>query len=408
MTDEKKAADHQIKLSGLDDLFKEAEASVDKYAPEKDSAEPIPAGEPEAGSDAKDAWDLEQMDLEAIEVVNGPATKTNPPESDAASSESKMKSDESSGAESDVDRASTAQDAEAEERADEDVQESAPEPEGPTAEEALMQAMLREKNRMTLAISRLEHEKKDLKQERERYKESLVRVSANFENFKKRVQRDKDEVYKYAQDEVLKVLFDVADNLERATRIDLEEAGEAEKALAVNVLEGVNMTLRSVQASLNKLEVSAFSALDRFFDPNFHEAVQRVENSDVPEGWVVEEYYQGYLQKGRLIRAALVVVAYGGMSRKEWEALNASAAKETSATADEASDTQEGAPVGDTSEASRSASSSSKSSEEGLGEGSSEGSSEGSGETSAAFEPEEDASKASESASSEDGEQEPD
>ena len=188
-------------------------------------------------------------------------------------------------------------------------------------------------------------EKKDHKKEKEQYKESLVRVSANFENYKKRVARDKDEVFKAAQDEVLKVLFDVADNLERATQIDLIEQEDSQGDLAQKVLEGVNMTLRSVQTALNKLEVTSFSALDSFFDPNFHEAVQRVENDSVPEGWVVEEYYKGYLQGERLIRAAMVVVASGGMTRKEWEAAHAPDEPEP-----EPNDTDEGEPVGDTSE----------------------------------------------------------
>ena len=77
MTEDKKNQDHQIHMSGLDDLFKEAEASVDKYAPEADTAEAIPSGAD--NTDAADPsdpanWDIEKMDLEAIEVINGPET----------------------------------------------------------------------------------------------------------------------------------------------------------------------------------------------------------------------------------------------------------------------------------------------------------------------------------------------
>ena len=74
MTEDKKDQDHQIHMSGLDDLFKEAEASVDKYAPEADTAEAIPSGADEVDQDDPTNWDIEKMDLEAIEVVNGPDT----------------------------------------------------------------------------------------------------------------------------------------------------------------------------------------------------------------------------------------------------------------------------------------------------------------------------------------------
>lgn len=348
MTEDKKNKDHQIQMSGLDDLFKEAEASVDKYAPEQEAAEAIPSGS--EGAEASEQgdpadWDIEKMDLEAIEVVNGPEPdlgQNNEEEADQSPGETDLMMQA---------HPEPSDDSPVEQREEPTKNERPPqvkEPEenkGPSPEEVVMQAMIKEKNRMTLAISRLEHEKKDHKKEKEQYKESLVRVSANFDNYKKRVARDKDEVFKAAQDEVLKVLFDVADNLERATQINMAEADEADGDLAQKVLEGVNMTLRSVQASLNKLDVTAFSAVDSFFDPNFHEAVQRVENDSVPEGWVVEEYYKGYLQGERLIRAALVVVAFGGISRKEWEAANLPDEPEPTP-----EDTDEGDALGDTSE----------------------------------------------------------
>ena len=122
---------------------------------------------------------------------------------------------------------------------------------------------------------------------------------------------------------MFKALLEVADNLERATQIDLGEATKQERALAEKVLEGVDMTLRTMASALGKFKVESFSALESFFDPNFHEAVQQIEDDSVPDGWVTEEFQKGYHQDGRLVRPSMVVVAKGGMSRAEWEALHA-------------------------------------------------------------------------------------
>ena len=83
------------------------------------------------------------------------------------------------------------------------------------------------------------------------------------------------------------------------------------------------MTLRTMASALGNFKVESFSAFGKFFDPNFHEAVQQIEDDSVPDSWVTEEFQKGYHQDGRLVRPSMVVVAKGGMSRAEWEALHA-------------------------------------------------------------------------------------
>ena len=316
MTSKKK--DHQIKISGLDELMQEAESNIEKMEAEAGIQEEESLGDP---SD----WDLDNMDLDAIEVLNAPSGP--PSASPGASDEDPLLLEESKievpSLKEKAKEKARQKKQEAKEQEELEARDKEPEEDKPSAQDVVVQAMLKEKNRMVLAISRLEQEKKSYRSEKEEFKDDLVRVQANFENFRKRVTRDKKEVHRYAQDEVFKAFLEVADNLDRATQIELTDATDTERALAEKILEGVNMTLRTMEAALGKFKVEAFSALESFFDPNFHEAVQQIEDDSVPEGWVLEEFQKGYIQDGRLVRPSMVVVAKGGISRKEWEELHA-------------------------------------------------------------------------------------
>jgi molecular chaperone GrpE len=131
--------------------------------------------------------------------------------------------------------------------------------------------------------------------------ERLLRTAAEFDNFKKRTQKEKEDARRYAIESLLKDFLPVADNLERA----LEHAEEHDPK---QVLEGVRLVQKMLEAALAKHGVVGFSARGQTFDPNLHEALMQQE-SDAAPGTVVSEMAKGYKLHDRLVRPAAVVVA---------------------------------------------------------------------------------------------------
>jgi len=131
--------------------------------------------------------------------------------------------------------------------------------------------------------------------------ERLLRTAAEFDNFRKRVQKEKDDLRKFAVESLLKDFLPVADNLERA----LDHAEEHDLR---QVIEGVRLVQKMLADSLGKHGIVAFSAVGQPFDPNVHEALMQ-EDSDKPPGTVVSEMARGYKLHDRLVRPAAVVVA---------------------------------------------------------------------------------------------------
>lgn len=132
----------------------------------------------------------------------------------------------------------------------------------------------------------------------------LLRVSADFENFKKRASRDMEEFRKYANQSLLKEMLSVVDNLELAINSS-NDGKKADKTL----IEGLNLTLSEILRVFEKFNVTPIEAQGKIFDPTYHEAVMREETDDYPESSVVSEFQKGYLIHDRLLRPAMVVVA---------------------------------------------------------------------------------------------------
>jgi molecular chaperone GrpE len=147
--------------------------------------------------------------------------------------------------------------------------------------------------------AKLLEKEKEAKENYDRY----LRLSAEIENFKKRVEKEKVESYKFANENLLKDLLPVLDNLERA----LEHGQEAEKAKAL--LEGVDMVLKGFLSILEKYGVTRIEALGEEFDPNHHEAVMVQEDISRPPGVVISQLQKGYRLHDRLVRPAMVVVS---------------------------------------------------------------------------------------------------
>ena len=133
----------------------------------------------------------------------------------------------------------------------------------------------------------------------------VLRITAEFENYKKRMERETNDFRKFANESLIKDILPIVDNLERALEIPY---GNNEKALQA-MREGVQMTLKGLLNSLEKFGVVPIESLDKPFDPNFHQAVIQKESEGHSENTVSEEFQKGYMMRDRLLRPAMVVVS---------------------------------------------------------------------------------------------------
>lgn len=140
-------------------------------------------------------------------------------------------------------------------------------------------------------------------QEAQSYYDRLLRLQAEFENFRKRMIREKAEFTKYAQAEFLKDLLPVLDNLERAL-VSAEQLKDFE-----GFSKGVEMIFKQFCEIIRKAGLTDIEALNQPFDPTIHEAVARVESSEVENNTVVEVLQKGYYLHDKVLRPAKVKVA---------------------------------------------------------------------------------------------------
>lgn len=135
-----------------------------------------------------------------------------------------------------------------------------------------------------------------------RLREALLRKAADFENLKRRAERDKTDYVKYALTETMRDLVGVLDNLDRAL-VHAPAAGSDD------FRAGVEMIARQLSEVVRKYGVSEIPALGTPFDPQFHEAMMKGEATDVPPGTVIEVFQKGYVLNDRLLRPAMVKVS---------------------------------------------------------------------------------------------------
>jgi len=132
----------------------------------------------------------------------------------------------------------------------------------------------------------------------------LLRISAEFENYKKRVARELQDARRFANESLLRELLPVVDNLERA----LVSGPDGEKA-AASILQGVELTLKEINKLFDKFVVAPIEAEGKPFDPAFHQAMMQEPSAAVAENTVLRELLKGYTLHGRLLRPSMVVVA---------------------------------------------------------------------------------------------------
>jgi molecular chaperone GrpE len=136
--------------------------------------------------------------------------------------------------------------------------------------------------------------------------QKYIRLAADFENYKKRLAKEKADVVAYGNEELIKALLNVIDNLERA--LDHANADEDPKPL----IEGVKLVHKQFLSCLEKFGVQFVDASPgEEFDPRLHQAIERVESPDFTPGLIISEMLRGYTLKDRLLRPALVVVSKG-------------------------------------------------------------------------------------------------
>jgi molecular chaperone GrpE len=144
---------------------------------------------------------------------------------------------------------------------------------------------------------------RDLEERLRQAEDRVLRIAADADNFKKRLDREKQEATRYANERFIEALLPVMDNLERA----LEHAEDGHQP--DGLMQGVRMTLKSFQDTLAKFGCTPIEAQGKIFDPKFHEAVYREETTACPSHTIVRELQRGYLLNDRLLRPAMVVVA---------------------------------------------------------------------------------------------------
>lgn len=157
----------------------------------------------------------------------------------------------------------------------------------------------------TIADASIENEANTLKAKADENWDRYVRLAAEFDNFKKRAARERDDAVRYSNQALLMRLLPVLDNFEMA----LTAATGAPGDTAGSLRAGVDMILGQLKSTLAESGVEEINALGQEFNPTVHEAVSQQETADVPEGQVVQQLRKGYKLRDRLLRPASVIVA---------------------------------------------------------------------------------------------------
>ncbi len=163
-----------------------------------------------------------------------------------------------------------------------------PEPTQPagTAEPVTIETLAAERDRLAEEIASLN--------------DRLLRRQAEFENYRKRVDRERSEFLEYASTEAVRALLPVLDDFERALKVETADRDYA---------KGMELIYQRLRDNLIKLGLEPISTAGAAFDPNLHHAIQKEETEEVEDHTILEEYQRGYNFRGRLLRPAMVKVA---------------------------------------------------------------------------------------------------
>jgi molecular chaperone GrpE len=152
-------------------------------------------------------------------------------------------------------------------------------------------------------LRELEERLKDKEKESHENHDRMLRISAEFENYKKRMAREIDDLRKYANQSLLREMLSVVDHIELALQ------AASENGPGASLKEGLNLTLKELVRTLEKFKVKPIEAVGKPFNPQYHEAILREECAGTAANTVLREMQKGYIINDRLLRPSLVVVA---------------------------------------------------------------------------------------------------
>lgn len=183
-----------------------------------------------------------------------------------------------------------------EEDAEADIQENESKSE---AEEDENSDQPQEEEETVANTLQLENDK--LTAEVEQLKDRLLRNQAEFENYKRRTQKEKTAERKYKSEELALELLPILDNFERALQTEISEENKG-------FVEGMQMVYNQLVTALQSQGVEQIETVEKEFDPNYHHAVMQIEDEEFPSNIIVEELQKGYMLKDKVIRPAMVKV----------------------------------------------------------------------------------------------------
>jgi molecular chaperone GrpE len=153
-------------------------------------------------------------------------------------------------------------------------------------------------------IAALTAERDQLEREKAELQDRLLRTLADFDNFRRRAERDRSDFIQFAGMEIVRSLLPVLDDFERAMKVetpDLEHVKE--------YVKGIELIYQRLLETLKKAGLEPMETIGKRFDPNLHQAVDRDHTEEVPDQTVLQEYQGGFNFKGKLLRPAMVKVA---------------------------------------------------------------------------------------------------
>ena len=154
------------------------------------------------------------------------------------------------------------------------------------------------------AVKEHEEKIKALEKEAKESYDRFLRVSAEFENYKKRAEREMQDFRKYANEALLKEFLPIVDNLELAVH-----SANNDSPVNNSIIKGVDLTLKEILKIFEKFNVKTIDSLQKSFDPVYHQAVLQEETEEHPDNLVIKELQKGYMIHDRLLRPAMVVVS---------------------------------------------------------------------------------------------------
>jgi molecular chaperone GrpE len=150
-------------------------------------------------------------------------------------------------------------------------------------------------------LDQLRVERDGLKVERDELKELLLRRQAEFDNFRKRTEKERSDFLQYAGMELVREMLPILDDFDRARKVGGGASSEYTR--------GVDMIYSRMFDTLKKVGLEPIETEGRSFDPHLHQAVERVETKDAADGTILGEFQRGYNFKGKLLRPSMVKVA---------------------------------------------------------------------------------------------------